>query len=99
MVMDIPFGTFGEELPKEPTKITAIVDCENQGKMLNEVRGYQVTERGGTGPSPHETERKERVLLGGRQEEHTFYVDEPPRLGGDGKYPQPLTYIAGGVGS
>ncbi|MGH2828075.1 MAG: hypothetical protein ACRDKF_14025 [Actinomycetota bacterium] len=27
-----------------------------------------------------------------------FYCDEPPSLGGQNKFPQPLTYIAAGVG-
>lgn len=95
MSIDIPFGTFPEELPKEPIKVTAFADCENKGRQLHEVRVYQTTEvtleksPGG----------KERVLQGGREEELTFQVDEPLRLGGEGKYPQPLSYIAGGVGT
>ncbi len=28
----------------------------------------------------------------------TFFSDEPSSLGGDDQYPQPLTYIAAGVG-
>ena len=35
-------------------------------------------------------------LIGANQ---TFYVDEPPTLGGEGRYPQPLTYVAGGIGA
>ncbi|HWL65079.1 MAG TPA: hypothetical protein VNP73_03810 [Actinomycetota bacterium] len=27
-----------------------------------------------------------------------FYCDEPPSLGGENQFPQPLTYIAAGVG-
>ncbi len=27
-----------------------------------------------------------------------FFCDEPPALGGEDKFPQPLTYIAAGVG-
>ena len=27
-----------------------------------------------------------------------FYCDEPPRLGGTDEYPQPLTYLAAGIG-
>ncbi len=27
------------------------------------------------------------------------FVDEPPALGGEDRYPQPLTYVAGGVGT
>lgn len=97
MSVDIPFGTTGEDLPEGRTLIKAIVDCENIGKLLHRVQGYQTTERLKAGSSPQGAGAKE--MLGGRQEELTFYVDEPPRLGGDGKYPQPLTYIAGGVGT
>lgn len=28
----------------------------------------------------------------------TIYCDEPPFLGGEGRYPQPLLYVAAGVG-
>jgi len=34
----------------------------------------------------------------GRHREFEVYCDEPPRLGGDDAYPQPLAYIAMGVG-
>jgi len=27
-----------------------------------------------------------------------FFCDEPPRIGGEDRYPQPLTYVAAGVG-
>ncbi len=27
-----------------------------------------------------------------------FFCDEPPMIGGDDEYPQPLTYLAAGVG-
>ncbi len=99
MPMDIPFGTFGDELPKETMRITAIADCENQGRMLHEVRGYQVKGKAEATSSPREPGQGKQGLGGGREEELTFYSDEPPRLGGDGEYPQPLTYIAGGVGT
>ncbi len=28
----------------------------------------------------------------------TFYCDEPPRIGGEDAYPQPLTYLAAAAG-
>ena len=27
-----------------------------------------------------------------------FFCDEPPQIGGEDRYPQPLTYVAAGVG-
>lgn len=70
-------------------KVTVLIDCEGKEKLLNEVRGYQVVTIGGS------TEGQQ----GGPQEELAFHTDEPPRLLGEGQYPQPLTYIAGGIGS
>jgi hypothetical protein len=34
----------------------------------------------------------------GENRRFEFYCDEPPYLGGDDLFPQPLTYIAAGVG-
>ena len=34
----------------------------------------------------------------GSEARFEFYCDEPPSLGGEDRYPQPLTYIAAGVG-
>ena len=34
----------------------------------------------------------------GRSGAYEVFCDEPPRLGGDGEYPQPLNYFALGVG-
>ena len=34
----------------------------------------------------------------GRSGGYEVFSDEPPRLGGDGEYPQPLNYFALGVG-
>lgn len=69
-------------------KVTAYVDCENKEKLHNEVRGYQVATDEASGKS-----------LGGVAETLVFHSDEPPRLLGEGRYPQPLTLIAGGVGT
>ena len=45
-----------------------------------------------------ECENKERMLHEGRTGKFVFYADEPPRLGGDDAHPQPLRYIAAGIG-
>jgi hypothetical protein len=34
----------------------------------------------------------------GRFRHFEIYCDEPPRLGGEDEYPQPLTYLVAGVG-
>ena len=34
----------------------------------------------------------------GRKDKFEIFCDEPPRIGGQGRYPQPLTYICMGVG-
>ncbi|MFI5267825.1 MAG: hypothetical protein ACHQ7M_10655 [Chloroflexota bacterium] len=34
----------------------------------------------------------------GRFRHFEFYCDEPPTLGGEDQHPQPLTYLAAGVG-
>ena len=34
----------------------------------------------------------------GRFRHFEVFSDEPPRIGGEDRYPQPLTYIAMGVG-
>jgi uncharacterized OsmC-like protein len=68
--------------------VTVYVDCEAKEKLLDEVRGYQVSRDDATGKT-----------AGGPEETLTFYADEPPRLEGDGRHPQPLTYLAGGIGT
>jgi hypothetical protein len=52
-------------------------------------------------PSPR-TVVVEALSLGqqkkvGRAGKFEIYCDEPPRLGGDDEYPQPLTYLVAGV--
>jgi uncharacterized OsmC-like protein len=69
-------------------EVTVYVDCESREKLLDEVRGYQRSTDEASGKS-----------AGGPEETLTFFADDPPRLHGDGRYPQPLTYIAGGVGT
>lgn len=43
-------------------------------------------------------EHKEKMRHEGRRGKFTWYSDEPPRIGGEDNHPQPLSYIAGGVG-
>ncbi len=45
-----------------------------------------------------ETESMEGQLKVGRKEKFEVFCDEPPRIGGQDRYPQPLTYICMGVG-
>jgi hypothetical protein len=33
-----------------------------------------------------------------RQRHHEFFCDEPPAIGGQDRYPQPLAYFAAGLG-
>lgn len=55
--------------------------------------GYALTMEADT-----ETIDGQNQLKVGRARIHEVYCDEPPRLGGQDRYPQPLTYIAMGVG-
>lgn len=48
--------------------------------------------------SDTETVEGKGQLKRGRHRHFEVYCDEPERLGGDDSYPQPLTYIAMGVG-
>jgi hypothetical protein len=34
----------------------------------------------------------------GKQRHHEFFCDEPPSIGGQDRYPQPLAYFAAGMG-
>ncbi len=43
-------------------------------------------------------ENKEKQLHEARRDDFTWFSDEPPRLGGDGNHPQPLTYLTAGIG-
>lgn len=45
-----------------------------------------------------ETVEGKGQLKVGRHRQFEVYCDEPARLGGNDEYPQPLTYIAMGVG-
>lgn len=45
-----------------------------------------------------ETVEGKGQLKVGRHRQFEVYCDEPERLGGNDEYPQPLTYIAMGVG-
>lgn len=45
-----------------------------------------------------ETIKMDRQLKVARFRHFEFFCDEPPIIGGDDEYPQPLTYLAAGVG-
>ena len=45
-----------------------------------------------------ETVEGKGQLKVGKSGNFEIFCDEPPRLGGDGEYPQPLNYFALGVG-
>jgi hypothetical protein len=45
-----------------------------------------------------EAETVEKQLKRGRVRHFEVYCDEPPMLGGDDAYPQPLAYLAAAVG-
>jgi hypothetical protein len=92
MSKDVPFGSIGDDLPKGASKVTVYVDAVNVEKQLQEVKGYQVKTSGASAED-------KPAAQGGPENAFTFHVDEPPHLGGDNQYPQPLTYIAGGVAS
>ncbi len=92
MSKDVPFGSIGDDLPKGASKVTVYVDAVNVEKQLQEVRGYQIKTTGTPAGG-------QATGQGGPENAFTFHVDEPPHLGGENQYPQPLTYIAGGVAS
>jgi hypothetical protein len=45
-----------------------------------------------------EVETVEKQLKRARVRQFEFYCDEPPMLGGEDQYPQPLAYLAAAVG-
>ena len=81
------------------TKVLVVADCENKEKLLSEVRAYQMVDRGGRDASPGESPPGEMEVKDGPDFALTFCSDEPPHLLGEGKFPQPLSYIAGGIGT
>ena len=83
------------------TKVLVVADCENKEKLLSEVRAYQRVDRGGRDASSSESPPGGGVVevKDGPDFTLTFCSDEPPHLLGEGKFPQPLSYIAGGIGT
>lgn len=71
-----------EALPPEGRFISMGADIEIIDGHLKIARGGSSTAAGGK--------------MGG--EAFEFYSDEPPFLGGEGRYPQPLLYLAAGIG-
>lgn len=72
-----------EALPPGGRYITMGADIEIIEGHLKVARGGRSHAGGG---SPDESEVFE------------FYSDEPPFLGGESRYPQPLLYLAAGIG-
>ncbi|MDP6071181.1 MAG: hypothetical protein QGG34_06415 [SAR202 cluster bacterium] len=46
-----------------------------------------------------DVEHVEKMLHRATRNQFEVFVDEPPTMGGDDNYPQPLTYIAMGIGA
>ncbi|MDP6483935.1 MAG: hypothetical protein QGH70_08835 [Nitrospinota bacterium] len=81
------------------TKVLVVADCENKEKLLSEVRAYQMVDRGRKDASSGESSPGVVEVKDGPDFTLTFCSDEPPHLLGEGKFPQPLSYIAGGIGT
>ncbi|MFQ5915327.1 MAG: hypothetical protein ACE5JS_19325 [Nitrospinota bacterium] len=79
--------------------VLVVADCENKEKLLSEVRVYQKADRSGGASSPAGSAPGGMEVKDGPEYALTFLSDEPPHLLGGGKYPQPLSYIAGGIGT
>lgn len=43
-------------------------------------------------------EHVEKMLHRGERGQFVIFSDEPPQMGGEDKYPPPLTYITAGIG-
>ena len=73
-----------------------VADCEAGETLVHTVVGHQKILKNEDEYPGEGTDGDDPELIGGDQ---VFYVDEPPILGGEGKHPQPLTYVAGGIGA
>ncbi len=73
-----------------------VADCKASDTLVHEVVGYQEIMKNEDEYPGQSAGQTKPEMIGANQ---TFYVDEPPILGGEGKYPQPLTYVAGGIGA
>ena len=69
-------------LPPKGRYVTLGADVEIIDGHLKVARGGPITAEGPQSGS----------------QQFEFYSDEPPHLGGEGSHPQPLLYIAAGVG-
>ena len=74
-------------------RVLAVAECEGKEKLLNRVHAYQELIEDKSSSSDRDG------IKDGPDTAKTFYSDEPPHLMGEGKYPQPLSYIAGGIGT
>lgn len=68
-------------------------DITNQPDLPRAMRGKSFTMS-----ADMETLKMDRQLKVARFRDFSFFCDEPHYLGGDDEYPQPLTYLAAGVG-
>jgi hypothetical protein len=75
---------------RQPTPIPPGGRHITMGADIEIVEGHLKLARGGSS-----------TAAGGAQDESQmfeFYSDEPPFLGGEGRHPQPLLYLAAGIG-
>ena len=82
--------------PRDELGVFVVTDCEADDTLVHTVVGHQKILKNEAEYPGEGTDRDDPERIGGDQ---VFYVDEPPILGGEGKHPQPLTYIAGGIGA
>lgn len=83
-----PDITMLPELPPQAMRVT-------MGAHLRTIPGESKHRKIGTNYPAKDTRTGK---FGAPTNSFEFYSDEPPVLGGDDEYPQPLTYVAAGVG-
>ena len=81
------------EAPLNPLKGSSVPGERTIDKPELPSQGYVFTMAADT-----ETVAGKTQLKLGKHRHFEIYCDEPARLGGDDSYPQPLSYIAMGVG-
>ena len=86
-------GQTGGAAPLDPRKDSAVPGERAIDKPELPPQGYAFTMSADT-----ETMEGEGQLKLGRHRHFEVYCDEPPRIGGEDSHPQPLCYIAMGVG-
>ncbi|MBT3352554.1 MAG: hypothetical protein HOC91_13810 [Nitrospinaceae bacterium] len=81
------------EKPVDPRKESSVVGERSIDKLELPTAGYVFTMSADT-----ETIEGEGQLKIGKHRHFEVFCDEPERIGGEDAYPQPLCYIAMGVG-